>query len=41
MVLLSRMSVELQQVLEISRTDIIAKILQDGVAVLYLPDFVT
>lgn len=38
---LSMQSVELQPVLEISRTDIIAKILRDGKAVSFLPDFVT
>jgi len=35
------MSLEIQPVLEISRTDIITKMLESGRAVSFLPDFVT
>jgi len=38
---LARRSIELQPVLEISRTDLIAKLLESGNAVSFLPDFVT
>lgn len=38
---LSKQSLELRPVLEISRTDIVAKILREGKAVSFLPDFVT
>lgn len=38
---LARQSIELQPVLEIGRTDIIAKILEAGIASSFLPDFVT
>lgn len=38
---LARQSIELQPVLEIGRTDIIAKVLEAGIASSFLPDFVT
>lgn len=38
---LERMSLEIQPVLEIARTDIITKLLESGSAVSFLPDFVT
>lgn len=38
---LAKMSLEIQPVLEISRTDIITKILENGNAVSFLPDFIT
>ena len=38
---LAKMSLEIQPVLEISRTDIITKILEGGNAVSFLPDFTT
>lgn len=38
---LERLSLEIQPVLEISRTDIITKLLEKGTAVGFLPDFVT
>lgn len=38
---LARISLEIQPVLEISRTDIITKILENGRAVSFLPDFIT
>ena len=38
---LERLSLEIQPMLEISRTDIITKLLEGGTAVSYLPDFVT
>ena len=38
---LAKQSLELQPVLEISRTDIITKILENGDAVSFLPDFIT
>ena len=38
---LAGMSLEIQPVLEISRTDIITKMLESGQAVSFLPDFVT
>ncbi len=38
---LAKMSVEIHPVLEISRTDLITKLLEDGKAVSFLPDFVT
>lgn len=38
---LARKSIEIQPVLEISRTDIITKMLEAGKAVSFLPDFVT
>lgn len=38
---LARLSLEIQPVLEISRTDIITKLLENGEAVSFLPDFVT
>ena len=39
--LLARQSLEIQPVLEISRTDIITKLLENGTAVSFLPDFIT
>ena len=38
---LAKMSLEIQPVLEISRTDIITKVLEQGNAVSFLPDFIT
>lgn len=38
---LAEMSLDIQPVLEISRTDIITKILESGKAVSFLPDFIT
>lgn len=38
---LAKMSLELQPVLEIGRTDIITKLLEQGTAVSFLPDFIT
>lgn len=38
---LERLSLDIQPVLEISRTDIITKLLENGTAVSFLPDFVT
>ncbi len=38
---LAKQSIELQPVLEIGRTDILAKILEAGIASSFLPDFVT
>lgn len=38
---LSRMSLEIQPVLEISRTDIITSLIEHGGAISFLPDFVT
>ena len=38
---LSKMSLEIQPVLEISRTDIITRLLENGSAVSFLPDFIT
>jgi DNA-binding transcriptional LysR family regulator len=38
---LERLSLEIQPVLEISRTDIITRLLENSTAVSYLPDFVT
>ena len=39
--LLAKMSIEIQPVLEVGRTDLIATILEDGHAVSFLPDFAT
>lgn len=38
---LAKMSLEIQPVLEIGRTDIITKLLESGTAVSFLPDFIT
>ena len=38
---LERLSLDIQPILEISRTDIITKLLENGTAVSFLPDFVT
>lgn len=38
---LAKLSLEIQPILEVSRTDIITKILEEGNAVSFLPDFIT
>ena len=38
---LAKMSLEIQPILEIGRTDIITKLLENGTAVSFLPDFIT